>query len=1041
MAMGGLMVAAWADALSEFREPPQENRPETWFHLIGGNVAKEGLAADLEAIRAAGIRGIQFFHGQFGGVWPGMADRQIPCLSAKWEDILKFTAETCEEKGLVFKMQNCPGWSMSGGPWIKPEHAMRNLTYSRTDVTGDGTREQTLALPEPTLPQPEIPCEPAGRDYWDLFVLAFPTPAGDDGRQLAPQTVSDERFRRVLSGKSVTFAPAENPSVTFGFAAPVTLRTVELPSPRNLNHSFAYDPHLRVRLEAQTDAGWMVVGEEAIPPGNWEDYVQQTFAADDRTSSTWRLTFFNGKEMSLPYLRLSGAARLNNWESLAAWTLRDLVRRPYPAQAAAAWVEPSKIVDLTDRFKDGKLAWTPPAGKWTILRIGHVNNGMKNGPAPKEATGWECSKLDPSGFDRNFDAYIGRFADGVLKGGKLKGMVVDSWECRRQTWTGKMEEEFRTRAGYALRLNLPAVFGWIVGSPDATERFLLDWRRTIGALIEENYYRRFVERGHEKGLHVQYETAMGDVVPGDVLRFWKWADTPMCEFWSPHDNAKGGVGSHDFKPVMPCVSAAHVYGKRRVDAESFTCTSLKWNETMRMLKDDANRHFARGVTHLVFHTYTHNPRTDWKLPGSSFGHCIGTPFIRGQSWWRHMPEMTAYFARCTTMLERGDNVADVLRYLGDELGHRPSEQVPTLDGYKADYLNTDALLERLTWKDGAFVTPEGLAWRVMWIPDCVRLLPASAAKLAALASAGARLAFDRLPSAAATAVPGADAELARHLAVVRQGRNVTVGVPLAEAVRRAGITPDVSTERVFWNHRRTAESDWYFGAGPAPDGYRGEVSFRTTGPVELWDALTGTRRPTAARTENGRTVIAFDLAPAESCFVVFRKDALASAAAPKPGVMRPLDGAWTLSFPSGWGAPASVSIAALRPLKDLPELSPEARAFSGTVSYSHAFEVADASALLLNLGRVESVAEVFVNGRRVRTLWAPPYRCDLAGFVKPGRNELRVDVTDTWFNRLAYDAALPEAERKTWTIAAPKAGSPLLPSGLLGPVVLRSPGR
>ena len=1037
LAAAGLLGAARAetDGFKAFAEPARESRPETWFHLIGGNVAKEGLAADLEAVRAAGIRGIQFFHGQFGGVWPGMEGRQIPCLSEKWEDVLKFAADTCAEKGLSFKMQNCPGWSMSGGPWIKPENAMRNLTYSRTEVTGDGAKAVTLALAEPTLPKPEIVCDPAGRDYRDLFVLAFPTPEDDEALALKPQTVSDPRFEQALAGKRVTFAPGEKPSVEFGFAAPVKVRSVELPSERELNHDFSYDPHLTVRLEAKTADGWKTAAEEAIPVGNWEDLVPQTVAADDIAATTWRLTFLNEKPMGLPYLRLHGAARLNNWEALAAWTLRSLVRRPYPKQSAAAWVDAKKVVDLTDKFADGKLVWTPPKGKWTVLRIGHVNNGMKNGPAPKEGTGWECNKLDPAGIECNFNAYIGKFADGTLKGGRLQGMVVDSWECRRQTWTAKMEAEFRARAGYELRKNLPAVFGWIVGSPDATERFLLDWRRTIGALVEENYYRRFVELGHGKGLHVQYETAMGDVMPGDVMRFWKWADTPMCEFWSPFDNAKGSVGSHDFKPVVPCVSAAHLYGKRRVSAEAFTSMNLKWNETLKALKDNANRHFARGVTHLVFHTYTHNPRTDWKLPGTSFGHCIGTPFVRGQVWWRHMPEFTDWCARCTTMFERGDSVADVLRYLGDELGHRPSEQRPALDGFKVDYLNTDALMERITWKDGAFVTPEGLAWRVLWVPDSVRLLPSSMERLAALAAQGARIAFDRLPDSAATAAKGADEALARATAAVVRGENVTVGVPLSTVVSQMGLKRDVSTEKVFWSHRRDAGADWYFVAARAPDGFRGEVSFRATGPAEIWDAVTGTRRPAQAKAAGGRTAVRFDLAAAESCFVVFRPDALPAAAKAKQKTVQELKGPWTLGFPSGWGAPEKVQVAALKPLKDLAELGAEAQAFSGTVSYACAFDAAE-TALELDLGGVESVAEVFVNGKKVRTLWAPPYRCALEGFLKPGRNELRVDVADTWFNRLAYDAALPEAQRKTWTIHGPKAGTALRPSGLLGPVRL-----
>ena len=92
---------------------------------------------------------------------------------------------------------------------------------------------------------------------------------------------------------------------------------------------------------------------------------------------------------------------------------------------------------------------------------------------------------------------------------------------------------------------------------------------------------------------------------------------------------------------------------------------------------------------------------------------------------------------------------------------------------------------------------------------------------------------------------------------------------------------------------------------------------------------------------------------------------------------------------------------------------------------------------MLDLGEVEFVADVFVNGEKVRTLWAPPYRCEIGGFVRDGENELQVDVTSTWFNRLAYDAGLEESERKTWTIFAPRKGTDPKKAGLLGPVTLR----
>ena len=985
--------AAAPDAAA-FARPAPEHRPETWFHLIGGNVARAGLDADLDAVRAAGIGGIQLFHGQFGGPWPGVSP-QIPCLSADWDDLIRFVAEGCARRGLGFKMQNCPGWSMSGGPWIPPERAMRNLTFARVDVPGGAAAG---ALPKPSW-QMESRLGEADLDYRDLFVLAFPTPEGDDGRAWTPPpaeaTDADGVLRRV-----------------YRFDAPRLVRAISLPSPRQMNHDYAYRPEARVRLVAGTGAARTTVLDAEIPQGVWQDTVPLTFACDERVSDVWTLELAHRHPMHVPSVAFHSGARLDNWEGQAGWVLRGLVRRPAPRQSAAGWVRADEVLDLTDRFRDGVLAWTAPTGRtWTVLRIGHVNNGTRNGPAPQEATGWECSKMDRRAVDLHFASYIGRLAKGPLAGGLLKGFVVDSWECRRQTWTETLEADFRAARGYDVRRKLPAVFGWVLDDPAATARVLLDWRRTLGELVERNYYARLDELAHAHGLTAQYETAFGDVLPGDLMRFWKGCDVPMCEFW--HPRAEGGVGQDDFKPVLPCASAAHVYGKGRVAAEAFTTCSLKWNEDLKALKRTANHALARGVTHLVFHTYTHNPRTDAPPPGTSFGHTIGTPFVRGQTWWGAMRAFTDYFARCGAMLEAGRPCSDVLWFLGDEVGHKPSEASPLPEGFKYDYCNPDALLTRVAARDGRATLPDGTRYAVLWVPEGTYVAPASEAKLRALAAGGVRV------------VRGAPAAATAGLAP-----DVVVG---ANARATAALEPPLE-----WIHRTDADGDWYFVSANGPRGYAGEVSFRATGAAQLWDPVTGAvRAARGAAADGGRTRLAFDLACGESVFVVFGKGG--APAADEAGEARadaPAEEVrgWRVAFPKGWGAPEEVALDALKSWTELP-LGEEGRHFSGTATYRATLRRAAAGAATLDLGRVESVAAVYVNGRRVRTLWAPPYRCAVA--LEAGANELRVEVTSTWFNRLVYDAGLPEARRKTWTIGAPKKDAPLEPSGLLGPVFLR----
>ncbi len=676
-ALAALTVVAGHAA--DFKNPGHENAPQTWFHMIGGNVSRAGLTADLEAIAGGGIGGIQLFHGR-GGVWPRTGE-QIQCLSPKWDDLVKFTAQECARLGLGFDMQNCPGWSMCGGPWVTHDKAMRRLVCF-----------------EPG----KKPNFNADDDYHEICTVEFPSPAGFGEPDHKPASVTGEGDQRV-----------------YDFGKPVTVRSMTMPNHNGMGlHGWSYQPDVTFTLSADTGSGWKTVFTRELPRAAWQDDDKLTFSVPETTAAKWKLETRHKHGMRFPSVDFSPVARLDNWHALAGWCFRD-----FKAPGTRPFFGAS------------------PDAKKVKLVFGHVNMKKRNGPAPREATGWECDKLDPIGANTMFDAYIGRLAKGPLKGGLLKGLLLDSWECNCQTWTWKLEEYFRKINGYELRPNLPVIFGYPVADAAQTEKFLRDWRRTLSRLVEDNFYGTMRKRADELGLTVYFETAFEDVMPGDALRYWKYADVPMCEFWQPHNNNHGFVGSDDFKAVRSCVSAAHVYGKKRVAAEALTSFALTWDENFRLFKDVADHHIFRGVTRLIFHTYTHNPQTgkDFLPPGTSFGCGIGTPFLRGQTWWKFMPELTAYFARCGYMLERGKPVVDVLWMLGDDTPYRPPENADFPSGYKYDYCNADALITRASAKDGRIVFPDGMSYTALWIPKDTFLLPETTAKIADLEKKGAKV--------------------------------------------------------------------------------------------------------------------------------------------------------------------------------------------------------------------------------------------------------------------------------------------------------------
>ncbi len=1041
-----------------FRNPAKVFYPETWFHFIGGNVSREGIRTDLEAIASAGFSGVQLFHGKFGGVWPGTGE-QIACLSPKWDELVRYTAQESRRLGLRFTMQGCPGWAMAGGPWVKPEDSMRHIVWSRTDFAS-GTAVDAV------LPVAEGFSEP-WRDYQDVMVLAFPTPEGDTGAPLTPVKVEGES----LPGR---FEVGTH-SFEYTFASPTRVRTLELPPVDRMSHPAVYEPDVRVALFAIGENGDEIkVLDTKLPQASWQDDRPISLSCSSPAAfGKYRLEITLRYGINLEYVRLYSAARKNNWESEAGWTLRTMERKgDGVTYDSAAWLQEGEILDITSSMDAyGRLSWeapSSPTGGWTVLRIGNVNTGQKNAPAPEEATGWECNKLDPHGADIQFDNYLGRIADGPLAGGLLNGALFDSWECRTQTWTPEMETEFQKMNGYALRPWIPALMGYVIDSPSTTARFLADWRRTLNDLLVQNFFGRLKQRTEDKGLSLIYETACADIFPGDPLEYFKYADVPVCEFWQPLE--KYFVGSVNFKPILPTASAAHVYGKPRVAAESFTSFQHTWDEHWADLKEIADMKMADGISHLIFHTYTHNPQTNWPSPGTSFsGANIGTPFLRGQTWWGYMSEFTTYFARCSYLLERGKPSADVLWYLGDEIDHKPNQKTPVPTGFRYDYCNRDVLMNRLSVRSGRLVTPEGVEYSLLWIPQNERMTPETIARLRSLVRQGACVVAERpVESATLRGGKAAEKKFASEVkklwgkasgvkSLRRLGKGQLLeGYTLAEAVEALDLLPDVtlsgaasegvcgevatpSGDGVLWQHRTAEGADWYFISTLPDRGFSGEVSFRSSGHTEIWNPLTGETSDAVYRKEADRTFVKLSLERAGAVFVVLRRDkegVSASAEPKKEALVCDLSRGWEISFPGGWGAPEKLSLDQLKPWSKL-DVSAEAKAFSGTVTYRRDFNLGSlkaASRYILELGNVDMIAEVTLNGKSLGVLWTQPYSIDITSALKEGANTLEVKVTSTWFNRLSYDGAQPEAARKTWCLRWPQAESGLRECGLIGPV-------
>ena len=1031
-ALGGLKES--------FAHPPKDCRPETWLQVSGGNASEEGMTRDLEAIAAAGFQGVQLFHEGFGGAksWPGTT-KQISCMGPGWDEFIAHTAKECRRLGLRFMMHLCPGWSMAGGPWVPADKTMRQIVVSRTEVSGAG---------KVRLPRAAQADDQPWRDYRDTAVVAFPVPEGDIFDPLVPVAVKgtaptmDARLVRNYYSDPVISLPPDDAETSaanwrraaqtfeegafaftnengvaeaeLDFGRDVTVRTLELAPVESFCHFWSFQPDVTVRVSAEIGTGWREISCREMPQASWQDNKPISLALPKTTARRFKVAFHHAHNMKLHYFRFYSGARPDNWESEAGRTLRALMPETEVCNEANAFVDPKTIINLTDRMApDGSLDWIPPAGRWAILRIGNVNAGIRNHPAPPEATGWECDKLSKSGADVHYDGFIGRLtsANGPLAGGLLGGVLLDSWEAEAQTWTPGLDRTFAACWGYGLDAWWPTLVGYVVKDRKATTAFYRDWRELLGDLVFDNFYGHIAHRVKDDGMFVTFQTCGCDVMPADPMKHWKHADEPMCEFWRPRTKF-GGVGSLDYKSIRPCVSAARVYGKRRVSAESLTTTYPDWtDEYLRAWKADLDYYFALGVTHTVFENYTHNPQVGFLPPGAAYAAILSTKLLRGQTWWHQMPAFTEYLSRCTYLLEQGKSTSDILLYLGDRIDHKPPHHLPFPRGLTYDYLNKDAFLSRIEVQNGLWTTPEGVTWKALWLYDPKNLRPETAAKLAACEKKGGKVIRGDVFSGASA----------------------------------LGLEPQVvAPENLLWQHRTTDAEEIYFFATEHGEPFEGTVRLLGTGEAFLANPVSGEIGPCEeVAFADGWANVKLSLPRSGARFVVIRRGAPVVRRAPVRRVDEiPLSGTWTLSFTKGWGRDEAVRTDHLVSWTELPGTE-EQKSYSGTVSYSLAFDGTDAvrrgGSLHLSLGEVETSAEVWLNGERIGLAWTWPYDFNVTDKVKPGCNELRVDVTGSWHNRLRYDVRQPEKDRKTWTLGWPDpVKEPLQTSGLLGPVRLIS---
>lgn len=1085
IAMGSCGTPAADETLySEFQNPPVEAKPRVWWHWMDGNVTKDGIFKDLTWMKRSGIAGFMNFDAGFRT--PLLIDKKVAYMTDDWKDAFAYTVHLADSLDLEMSVAASPGWSFTGGPWVEPKDGMKKLVWREMRVTGSTTYDGLLPMPYRTIGAfQNVPrsnsnningggANPGEGYYEDISVLAFKLPEADRNlANLNPRISSSGGSFSLLklTDGDLTDSDLLPPGaggaagkawIQYEFSQPQTVKALTIVDGRVRGQWGAPVQEINKALQVSDDG---VNFREVCKIPN-SSAPQGTVDIPETTARYFRLVLDNMVVVN-PYAALMGVSaepqaqptpiaefvlhsisRINHAEEKAGFAApADLALYDTPDEAAVISLE--DVIDITDKVHEGRLVWDVPEGTWKIVRYGYSQTGHQNNPAPPEATGFEVDKMDPVAFRAYMDHYLGMYVDASKNnlGKVVKYIMTDSYESEQENWTPAMEQEFEARNGYSLRPWMPVLLGHIVNSSEESEKFLRDWRRTLGSLVTDNCYNLLTDILKERGMGRYTEShENGRVYLVDGMEVKAKADVPMSAAWMPN-NTGASTPPMSRADIRESASVAHIYGQNLVAGESLTAPGgegASYAYHPANLKSIADMEMASGLNRFVIHTSVHQPLDELK-PGLGLGP-IGQWFNRLDNWSESAWAWTDYLARSCYLLQKGKFVADIVYYYGEDnniTGMFGAEQPPFPAGYNYDYINSDALLNLLTFEYNRLQTPSGMSYRMLVLDPNVKRIPLDVLKkIAELAKAGAVI------CGAKPELPGRltdDVEEFNNIVNEIWGgslKNVYLTNDMKEVLDQIGVKPDVNiSDDLRFVHRHTSRADIYWINNPEGPAKTVELSFRVKGKKpEIWHPETGKREEVTYRTEGNRTVVKVKMVENDALFVVFNGPAEQDAVTLpelKESALLTLDTPWNVSFQEKRGAPASAQFDKLINLAD-SEVD-GIKYFSGVATYTNSFSLTadqlQAEQLLLDLGNVGVMAEVTINGQNMGLYWKSPFRLDIKDALQAGDNSIEVKVTNLWINRLIGDSRPEVTEKITWSqypFYNPR--SQMSPSGLMGPV-------
>lgn len=1009
-----------------FRNPDKAAKPWTFWYWMFGNVSDEGIKLDIEAMKHADIAGFYLMpiKSSTDGKELGGKSEQ---LSPEWWKRIDTVYRLADSLKLDMGIHFSDGFALGGGPWIKPEESMQKVVWSDTIINAKDIRGGKVPMPS----------VPVSGYYEDIATYIYPVEAADT--------------RKPKASVEFPFRATEPSDIILSYDKPYTLRSVRIVTGGNniQSHRFsiyASDDGINYRFVRQLQParqGWQNTDAQATyaVPATTARYFKFHWTpegsdpgSEDMDAAKWKPTLKVGD------IQLSSTAVIDGYEGKSGLVWR--VPQPFGV-ADAECVKPENMIMLSPHSTLNTKHSTLNTEHYRVIRMGHASTLHTNATGGG-GRGLECDKFSRAAIQKQISHWFGAIynhASADVAKRVLKRLHVDSWECGCQNWSSNFAAEFKQRRGYDLMPWLPLMAGVPMESSEKSDAVLRDVRLTIAELIEGIFFDEVQKAARNYGVSLSTECVAPTMV-SDGLLHYKRSDYPMGEFWleSP---------THD-KPndMLDAISGAHIYNKNIIQAEGFTEIRGVWNEHPAILRPLLDANYSMGINAIVFHVMTHNPFVD-KRPGMTLDG-IGTFFQRDNTWWREMPAFTSYISRSQALLQYGSPVVDLAVYTGDELPRRsilperlvnilgglydkddlererirvaniglPMEQSPVgvnhtknmtkastwvnpLRGYKYDSFNHD-VLNGAQMKDGKLVTPNGMQYSALVVPGARLMNPSN------INTANERIETLR-----------------------KQGLKIIDTPWTADDLSNIGIKRDIELPRgIDYTHRHASDADIYLLSNQSGKAMTFSPKVRLARTyIYMADAVEGKiYRMEDIADSNGNIT----LDAGQSLFYVLADNEVATD---KPmtssSASEPLEHAgWTVYFEETGKTITSPTLFDWSKSDDNT-----IKYYSGHATYTTTFKAKKNEKIILDLGNVQNIATVTVNGIDCGTLWTAPFRTDITKALRKGKNELKITVVNTWANGLLGNDLGTPAFEGIWTNAKfRRAEKTPIPAGLMGPV-------